>query len=58
MKHRQLERDKWTFADQGNGSWRWALVTSEGTILRSSSEAYPSRAAALKNARQYGYTGE
>lgn len=58
MKQRPIERDRWSFTNQGNGTWRWGLQTAEGTILRASSEAYPSRTAALQNARQYGYSGE
>lgn len=50
--------DKWHFTDQGNGTWRWALRSAESTILRASAEAYASRPAAVKNARQYGYAGD
>ena len=50
--------DKWHFTDQGNGTWRWALRSAESTILRASAEAYTSRPAAVKNARQYGYAGD
>ena len=52
-----IRADKWNFTGEGNGRWRWSLTSPEGEVIRSSSEAYPSRAGAVKNAKQYGYHG-
>lgn len=49
-------KDKWNFNADGAGKWRWSLTTPGREVLRASSEAYASRADAVKNAKQYGYT--
>jgi uncharacterized protein YegP (UPF0339 family) len=57
MQAAQQMPDKWSFTTDEGGKWRWVLVTPERVVLRTSSEAYASRAAAVKNAKQYGYVG-
>ncbi|MBM4438453.1 MAG: hypothetical protein FJ029_14775 [Actinobacteria bacterium] len=52
-----VAKDTWNFSADAGGKWRWSLLTPERLVLRASAEAYASRAAAVKNAKQYGYSG-
>lgn len=50
-------KDTWNFNADRIGQWRWSLSSPSREVLRSSAEAYKTRAEAVKNAKQYGYTG-
>jgi len=40
----QLDKDKWNFSADRTGNWRWTVTTPGREVLRSSAEAYKTRA--------------
>ena len=51
------EKDKWEFAKDAKGEWRWTRTATNGKIVGKASEGYKNEKDCQDNAKRNGWTG-
>jgi uncharacterized protein YegP (UPF0339 family) len=53
-----MRADRWEFAKDLRGRWRWRRIAPNGRIVASSSQGYRWLSSCRRNARRNGWTPE